>query len=92
MGYDALIKDFPDIYRDYRNGLCHEYSIKGGSDTGVYVYYDPKSIIDFQKMGVDTIKGILLHKSSPKKLMLIKIYAEDFIRGIEKFLMESGKI
>jgi len=90
MGYKSLMDDHKDIYTWYRNGLCHEYKIKGPSETGVFVYYDESSTPKFEDFGVDTTKGILLSKESPKRMFIVLPYLEDFVKGIEKFLEEKN--
>ena len=91
MSYNKILEDFPDIYESFRHGLCHQYSIRG-PETGVFVFYEPSSINDFKKMGVDTTKGLLLHKQNIKKVFVIEPYLENFINGIEKFLKEKKEI
>lgn len=91
MGYQKLLAEYPNIYDWYRNGLCHNYAIKGSgnAETGVFVYYDPLSIPSFERDGVDTTKGILLSKRSTKRIFILLPYLDDFINGIKKFLGEK---
>ncbi|GEM_PF-2706286 len=92
MGYQELLVKYPNIYDWYRNGLCHNYKIKGSgnSETGVFVYYDPPSILEFKRVGIDTTKGILLSQKSQKRHFILRPYLEDFIKGIKKFLHEKA--
>ncbi len=94
MGYKNLLLKFKDIYDWYRNGLCHNYKIKGvgNAETGVFVYYDQSSVLAFENFGVDTTKGILLSEKSSKRIFIILPYFADFIMGIEKFLKEKKNI
>ena len=92
MGYEKLLGEYEDIYDWYRNGLCHNYEIKGldsAKTGGVFVYYDSQSRGLFEIMGVDTTKGIALSKKSKRRVFIILPYLDDFIRGIEKFLEEK---
>ena len=89
MEYEKLMDKYKNIYDWYRHGLCHEYKIKGPSETGVFVYYDESSRPEFENFGVDTAKGILLSDKSSKRMFIILPYLEDFVKGIEKFLKEK---
>ena len=90
MGYKNILNNFQNVYECYRDGLCHEYTIKGQSKTGVFSKYLEEDIPKFENLGVDTTKGILLHRQSPDKIFIIKPYLNDFISGIEKFIKEMG--
>jgi len=82
MGYKKLINKYGNkIYDWFRNGLCHEYYIKG-QVSGVYVVYNKKT----------SKQGIIISKDKTKKFLVIKPYLRDFKSGIVKFLKEIKKI
>jgi len=93
MGYKKLLEENGNnLYDCFRNGFCHNYSIKG-EKTGVYDYYEQNSLKAIEELGVDITKGIAIPKNNKKiRFLVVKPYLEDFIKGVEKFLKESKQI
>ena len=93
MGYKKLLEEYGNgLYDWFRNGFCHNYSIKG-EKTGVGVYYEPNRLKAIKELGVDITKGIAIPKDDKGvRLLVIEPYLKDFTKGIEKFLKESKQI
>jgi len=86
MGYIDLLENNDRVYKNFRDGLCHEYHIKSEGKSGVFVYYDKDSIPKFKIHGIDTTKGIINDQFN--KVIILELYLADFKKGIEKFKRE----
>lgn len=93
MGYEDVTKH-PGIYDWFRNGLCHEYTIKlaGGMRTGINHFYEDDSVEALKKAGFDTKKGIAISQNGEIRYLVIEPYLLDFKKGIEKYLREIKAI
>lgn len=94
MGYGELLDRYPNLYDWFRNGLCHNFTIKviPGGKSGVFHYFDDPDIVKFQNVGVDTSRGIMIANNTSDRILVIEPYLKDFSKGVEKFLKESGQI
>lgn len=85
MGYEAVATDTKGkIYDWFRNGLAHEYFIKGNKSI-VAMRLSPED-----KAAGKMVPGIIVSQDKQVKAFIVEEYFRDFQKGLARWLREKG--